>query len=386
MSNKKFKLSQVNVKRTINVTKTKLPALNAYIKYLKIIWKNNWITNNGELSVLLESKLKSFLGIKNLSLVNNGTTAMQIAFKALNLKGEVITTPFTFPATTNALIWQGLKPVFADIDRNTFNIDPKSVENRITKKTTAILGVHVFGNPCDVEVLEKIAKKYKIHLIYDSAHAFAVEYNGNSLFRYGEVNTLSFHASKIFHTIEGGAIISRDNKLDNQIKIIRNHGIKEFVGPIAVGVNAKMNEFEAAMGLCVLGLYEDERIKRKKIYDKYVEKFSNVLNVTLQHLHPNLTKYNYSYFPLVFNNQLMRDNIYDKLLKHKIYARKYYYNKSLKYRNYDIMNEVKYINDKLVNLPNASYVSHGVLCLPLFGDLNKIDILKIIELIKEELD
>src|SRR3989344_2770831 len=197
----------------INVTKTALPPINKYIKYLKKIWANNWVTNKGEFSIKLEQELEKFLKVKNLLAVSDGTTAMQLAYKALGLKGEVITTSFTFPATTNSLVWEGLQPVFADIDPETFNISPKEIEKKITKKTVAILAVHVFGNPCNVEEIERIAKKNSLKVIYDSAHAFGVDYKNKSVLNWGDVNTLSFHAAKIFHTVEGGGVISKSSKI-----------------------------------------------------------------------------------------------------------------------------------------------------------------------------
>src|SRR3989344_1959048 len=197
----------------INVTKTTLPSINKYIKYLKKIWANNWVTNKGKFVLDLELELEKYLKVKHLLAVSNGTVALRLAFKALGLSGEVITTSFTFPATTNALIWEGLKPVFADIDPETFNINPKEVEKKINKKTVAILAVHVFGNPCNVEELAELARKYNLKLIYDSAHAFGIEYKGKSILSWGDINTLSFHAAKIFHTAEGGAVISKDKKI-----------------------------------------------------------------------------------------------------------------------------------------------------------------------------
>lgn len=359
----------------INVTKTTLPPINKYIKYLKKIWANNWVTNKGEFVLKLEKELEDYLKIKNLSVVSNGTVAMQLAFKALGLKGEVITTPFTFPATTNALIWEGLKPVFADIDPQTFNIDPKEIEKKITKSTTAVLAVHVFGNPCDILAIEKIAKKHNLKVIYDSAHAFGVEYKGKSIFRWGDINTLSFHAAKNFHTVEGGAVITKDKKDNQKINLLRNHGIKTYDKVVLAGINAKMNELQAIMGLCVLEEFEKEIMKRKNIYQKYLSVFSKN-QVKLQKLNNNLTKYTYPYFPVCFNSQKARDRIFGVLLKNGIRARKYFY---------PPCHELPYIRYSSADLPHATKVSHTILCLPIYATLFNKDQENIIDLINKTL-
>lgn len=357
----------------INVTKTTLPPIDKYISYIRKIWANNWVTNKGEFVLALEKKLQNYLKVKNLLAVSNGTIAMQVAFKALNLKGEVITTPFTFPATTNSLIWEGLKPVFADIDPQTFNIDPKEIEKKITKETSAILAVHVFGNPCDVESIEKIAKKYNLKVIYDSAHAFAVEYKNKSVLLWGDINTLSFHATKIFHTIEGGAIISKDKKNNENINVLRNHGIKTYDQVIVAGINAKMNELQAIMGLCVLGDLEKNIKKREKLYKRYLTAFGGSQFKT-QKLNKNMSQYTYSYFPLCFKNQKIRDKVFKVLLKNGIRARKYFY---------PPCHELPYIKSPSSDLPNATRISHTILCLPLYADLSQKDQDKIIGLIQK---
>ena len=366
----------IDVRKTINVTKTTLPSLPKYVRYLKSIWKNNWITNRGELSIKLEKKLERYLRVKNLLVVANGTLALHLSFKALKLKGEVITTPFTFSATTNAIVWEGLTPVFADIDPNTFNIDPTHAEKKITKKTKAILAVHVFGNPCDNQRLTTIAKKHNLKLIYDAAHAFGIEERNKSILSWGDISSLSFHAAKMFHTAEGGAIITKNKKIYEQIELIRNHGIKEFIGPVELGTNAKMNELQAAMGLSVLDIFEKERLKRERIYKKYLSYFSQESKIKLQKLNPMLTKFTFPYFPIVFANEATRDHVYDKLLKKGIYSRKYFY---------PPLHELPYIKYKSKDLPNATIISHTILCLPLYGDLPIKIVEKIIKLIYKEL-
>ncbi|GAJ24082.1 unnamed protein product, partial [marine sediment metagenome] len=218
-----------------------LPKLEEYVKYLGKIWSTRWLTNGGEFVQLLEKKLEEYLRVKNLVLVTNGTVALQLALKAFELKGEVLTTPFTFAATTNVILWEGLTPVFADIDPETFNIDPNDVERKITEKTSAILAVHVYGNPCYVEELQQIASSYNLKLIYDAAHAFGVEYKKQSVLNYGGISTLSFHATKIFNTIEGGAIVVKDKELFEKLKLLRNHGIKSEEEVVLPGINAKMS-------------------------------------------------------------------------------------------------------------------------------------------------
>lgn len=360
----------------VNVTKTTLPPINKYIKYLKKVWANNWVTNKGEFSIKLEEKLKEYLKAKNLLVVSNGTVAMQLAFKALELKGEVITTPFTFPATTNSLIWEGLIPVFADIDPETFNVDPKEIEKKINKNTSAILAVHVFGNPCNVEDLEKLAKKYHLKVIYDAAHAFGIEYKDKSIISWGDIGTLSFHAAKVFHTVEGGAVITKDKVSYQKINLLRNHGIEYYDKVVLAGINAKMNELEAIMGLCVLEDFEKGIIRRKKIYQKYKEAFSSNFLLKLQKLSTNLTKYTYAYFPVCFPDEKVRDRIFKVLLKNGIRARKYFYPPS---------HELPYVNHEDYSLPNATMISHTILCLPLYASLATEDVNRIINLVNKEL-
>lgn len=359
----------------INVTKTYLPPLSLYIKYLRKIWKNNWVTNDGEFSQKLEAELKKFLQVRNIVLLGNGTLALQLTYKALDLKGEVITTPFTFPATTNSLIWEGMKPVFVDIDPNTFNIDPKEVEKKINKKTSAILAVHVFGNPCDVESLSKIAKKYNLKLIYDAAHVFGVEYKRKSILEWGNASTLSFHAAKTFHTIEGGAVISRNKTTRDRIKLFSNHGIKSKDEIVMPGINARMNEFEAVMGLLQLKSYRSRALKRKKIYDFYVSQFGKNPRLKLQSLNKNLTYFTYPYFPVCFENEKITKKVLGVLLRNTIIPRRYFY---------PSIHEFSYINKKY-NLKNSEKISHTILCLPLYEELSMQEASSIANLVDQVL-
>jgi dTDP-4-amino-4,6-dideoxygalactose transaminase len=250
----------------INVTKTYLPDKSKYIEYVNRIFKSGWLTNNGQFVQELEKRLADYLGVENLLVVTNGTLALQIAYRILGLKGQVITTPFTFIATVSSLVWEGLNPVFADINSDTFNISPELIEKKISKETSAILPVHVFGNACEVEQIENLAKQHKLKLIFDAAHAFGVRYKDSGILNFGDASILSFHSTKIFHTIEGGAVIFRDKKDYEKARLMINFGIAGYDIVKVLGINAKMNEFQAAMGLCILDDIEELIGKRKLHY------------------------------------------------------------------------------------------------------------------------
>lgn len=363
----------------INVTKSDLPELEEYIKYLKKIWSTKWLTNNGEFVQLLEKKLEEYLKVKNLILVSDGTLALHLALKAFSLKGEIITTPFTFAATTNAILWEGLTPIFADIDSETYNINPNDVEKKITDKTRAILAVHVYGNPCYIEKLQKIADNYKLKLIYDAAHAFGVEYKNQSVLNYGDISTLSFHATKVFNTIEGGAIVVKDKKLFEKLRLLRNHGIESEDVVILPGTNAKMNEFQAVMGLCNLENIHQKIRSRKKIYNYYKKELANT---TIKFQNLIASKYNYSYMPVLFQNKMERDKMFLELIKNGIKPRKYFYPLTVNF------NYFKDRDENLVekyNLSQALDISNRVLCLPLYPDLEIEIVEKIIYIIRKVL-
>ncbi|MEK6263539.1 MAG: DegT/DnrJ/EryC1/StrS family aminotransferase [Clostridium sp.] len=341
----------------INVTKTYLPELKKYEAYIEKIFKLGFVTNNGPLVKELQTRLEKYLGVKHILLVSNGTIALQIAYKLLEIKGEAITTPFSFVATTSSQIWQGINPVFADINKDTFNIDYKKIEEKISKNTSAIIPVHVFGNACDVEKIDEIANKYNLKVIYDAAHAFGVKYKGNSVLNYGDISTLSFHATKIFHTIEGGALVINDDELYDKARRIINFGISDSGHITEVGINGKMNEFQAAMGLCVLDDIDKIFENRKKVYDNYMNYLSK--NVIRQEQNIN-SSLNYCYFPTVFKNEENLLKVQAVLASENIYTRRYFY---------PSLNDLPYIKDKTLRAPNSEFISSRILCLPLYDSL-----------------
>ncbi|MGD0056673.1 MAG: DegT/DnrJ/EryC1/StrS family aminotransferase [Methanomassiliicoccales archaeon] len=360
----------------ITVTKSDLPPIEDYIRYLERIWSTHWLTNDGELCQLLRKRLEEYLRIKNLVLLSNGTLALQLALKAMDIKGEVITTPFTFAATTNSIVYEGARPVFADIDSETYNLDPEDVEKKITDETEAIMAVHVYGNPCDVERLGRIAKRNDLVLIYDAAHAFGVEYAGQSVLEFGDVSTLSFHATKVFNTIEGGAIVAADDAVVDKLRLLRNHGIRSETEVVLPGTNAKMNEFQAAMGLCNLERIDKSIESRKRIYDYYRK---NLPSGSLRFQRLTASRYNYIYMPVCFKNNYLRDRAYSELLKNGIRSRKYFFPLTV---HFDYLREKEPDSVGRYGLHRASDISGKVLCLPLYQDLSMNDVDRIIEIVK----
>ena len=342
--------------RMINVTKTYLPDKKKYISYIDKIYKSGWVTNNGPLVQELQVRLAEYLGVKNIVLVANGTIALEIAYRLLKLKGEVITTPFSFVATTSSLVSNGLKPIFADIDAKTLNIDCENIESVITEKTSAIVPVHVFGNACEVEYIEKIADKHNLKVIYDAAHAFGENYKGHSLLNYGDVSTLSFHATKIFHTIEGGALIINDDRLVQDAKYLINFGIDGPESVKALGTNAKMNEFEAAMGLCVLDDMELIKEEHQKLYERYFKALNGVVDIQIKN--DNCTN-NYSYFPILFKNEQQLIRVQKILNENGINPRRYFH-PSLDTLPYTQYSEV---------MPISRDVSSRIMALPMYSGL-----------------
>ena len=342
----------------INVTKTYLPNKEKYKKYIDEIYENGWLTNNGPLVQRLEKRLAQYLGVKNIILVSNGTVALEIAYRTLDIKGFAITTPFSFVATTSSLVTNNILPIFADIDPNSFNLDPKNIEKLITPNTSAIVPVHVFGNACEVEEIEKIANKHNLKVIYDAAHAFDVKYKDQSILSFGDISTLSFHSTKLFHSIEGGALIINDDELVQKARYLINFGIKNAEEIPELGTNAKMNEFEAAMGLCVLDDIEEIKQKRKDILENYRKELKGLVH--FQEQNENATE-NYSYFPVVFKTEEQLLKVQKALNEKDIFPRRYFY---------PSLDTLEYIEPKQ-ECKISRDISKRILCLPIYAELEK---------------
>ncbi len=358
----------------INVTKSFLPPIENYTKLLEGIWNRAHLTNNGPLLMELEEKLKDYFAAKHFIFLNNGTSAIQIAIKGLGITGEVITTPFSYVATTSSLVWENCEPVFADIDSNSLTIDPKLIEPLITAKTTAILATHVYGIPCDVEGIEKIAKKHKLKVIYDAAHAFGVNYNGKPLVNYGDASTLSFHATKLFHTTEGGGLVANDETIAHRFSYMRNFGHKGQEDFWGVGINAKNSEFHAAMGLCVFPYISEIIEKRKELSELYDRLLINTGIKISRPVVPKGTDYNYAYYPVIFENEAALLTVRDSLNAQYVYPRRYFY-PSLSTLNYV----------KKYEVPVSDEISRKVLCLPLYHGLELDQVKRICQVITQVL-
>ncbi len=357
----------------INVTKTYLPNKEKYQKYVNEIYANGWITNSGPLVRKLEKRLAEYLGVKNIVLVANGTVALEIAYRTLDLKDYAITTPFSFVATTSSLVTNGLKPIFADIDPSTLMIDPSKIEALITPNTSVIVPVHVFGNTCDVEAIDEIAKKHHLKVVYDGAHAFGVKYRGESLLSYGDISTLSFHATKLFHTIEGGAlIINDDDALVQKARYLINFGIENSESIPELGTNAKMNEFEAAMGLCMLDEMEAILQQRKAIYKRYAEALDGLVQTQSQNPH---STQNYGYFPILLKDETQTLKIQKALNEKQIFPRRYFY---------PSLDTLSYIEPKQY-MPISREISKRILALPMYPELAEEEQSLILDIIKNNL-
>lgn len=352
----------------IPVTKSFFPTQELYNKYLTRIWDNEWLTNRGELVLELEQKLKDFLEIKNVFVTTNGTLPLQMALKNLKEGGEIITTPFSYIATTSSIIWENYKPIFVDIHPEFLSIDETKIEEAITSKTRAILATHVFGNPCAIEAIDKIAKKYDLKVIYDAAHCFGVRYNGKSVFHYGDISTCSFHATKIFHSGEGGAIFCNDDELFAKLFYSHNFGHN---GPLhfhGLGINAKMSELQAAMGLSVWESLDEIFESRKDIVELYRQKL-DLANVSLLKLREN-TQWNYSYFPVIFKNEEKLLKCMKALNEKDIFPRRYFY---------PSLNTLKFTGD--FKMPVSEDIASKILCLPLYKGLQLEEVNKIVNII-----
>lgn len=355
------KVIDFQVEKEIPVTKPFMPPILEYMEYLKGAWEREYITNNGPLVQKLEKELKNYLGVPWLKYVSNGTIALQLAIKALDLKGEIITTPFSYVATTSSIVWENCTPVFADINPETLNIDPNSIEEVITDKTSGIIATHVFGNPCDVEAIKGIAQKYDLKVIYDAAHCFGTRYKEESIFNFGDISTTSFHATKLFHTVEGGAIVTKDPELDYKVSQMRNFG---HAGPgnfDMVGINGKNSEFHAAMGLCNLH-YVDEVLKtRKKQGRIYSYLIDNIAGIKTQSIKKN-TDYNFAYFPVIFASEKKVIQVQEALEKINVAPRRYFH---------PSLNKLKYVEKE--NAPIAESISKRILCLPMYHTLDAFE-------------
>lgn len=366
--------------KLIPVTQPFLPELNEFVPYLEKIWENRWLTNNGPFHQELEAKLAEYLGVEYVSLFNNATIALITALQAMRIHGEVITTPYSFVATSHSIMWNGLEPVFVDIDPTTFNIDPAKIEAAITPRTTAIMPVHCYSNPCDVEAIQKIADNYGLKVIYDAAHAFGVDYKGESLLKWGDLSILSFHATKVFNTFEGGAIISPDAKTKQCIDRLKNFGIADELTVTAPGINGKMSEINAAFGLVQLKHIDQAMAQRQAIDERYRAELAEVTGITL-YRHDAHANSNFSYFPILVEEDypLSRDELYEKLKSHGILSRRYFYPLISNMPMYRCLP-----SSDLAYLPQANILTKKVLCLPIYADLDKDSLDIIVKLIAGE--
>lgn len=348
------------MKKMIPITKPFMPPAAEYQAYLNGIWEREWLTNNGPLVQELEQKLKTYLGLEQLLFVGNGTVALQFAIRALELSGEIITTPFSYIATTSSIVWEDCKPVFVDIDPATLNIDPALIEASLTSETTAILATHVFGNPCDIDAIMKVAKRYNLKVIFDAAHCFGSEYRGKSVYRYGDISTASFHATKVFQTVEGGAVITKDPKLHKAMDFMRNFGHDGPENYSGVGINGKNSELHAAMGLCNL-VYADRVLASRKKQTLYYDELLNELDARRPDLLPD-AKRNHSYYPLIFDHESIVIEIQKALKKNEIFTRRYFY---------PSLTQLDYIAPQ--SSPVCSELAARILCLPIYYDLREQD-------------
>ena len=352
-----------------------MPEFEEYIEEIRELWDTHWLTNMGSKHKSLESQLLDYLKVPNITLFTNGHLALECIIAALNLRGEVITTPFTFASTTHAIVRNGLKPVFCDINPDDYTIDVEKIESLITEKTSAIIPVHVYGNVCDVEAIDRIAKKHNLKVIYDAAHTFGVTVNGQGIGTFGDASMFSFHATKVFNTIEGGAVTYNDSSIKQVLNDLKNFGI---TGPETVeyvGGNAKMNEFQAAMGICNLRHVNGEIIKRKKVVERYIENLKDITGIQLSKKQVDVES-NYAYFPVVFDGYKMtRDEVFVKLKDNDIVARKYFYPLTNSFECYKDRYDVD-------ETPVAKYIAERVLTLPLYADLALEDVDRICEIIK----
>lgn len=371
-------MSALNTK-PITVTQPCLPPLEEFIPYLEGIWENKWLTNNGPLHEQLEQELAGYLGVKYLSLFSNGTLALISALQALKIQGEVITTPFSFVATTHSLWWNKITPVFVDIEPDYLNLDPAGIEAAITPRTTAIMPVHVYGNPCKVDEIQRIADKYGLKVIYDAAHAFGVKMNGNSVLNFGDLSVLSFHATKVYSTIEGGAVICHSAEMKHHLDNLKNFGFQDEIVVEEPGINAKLNEVQAAYGLLQLKYVDGFMARRKEITELYRTLLKDVSGIRYLSDMEHVT-HGYSYFPILVDTEqygMSRDALYHKLRENNIFSRRYFYPLISTFEPYNTLP-----SSNAGNIPIATIAAEQVICLPIYVELQEEDIIRICSIIK----
>ena len=364
----------------IYVTRPVFPTIEEVTAKLQDIWAAKWLTNNGPQHSMLEKELTQFLKVPYLSLFNNGTIALMVACQSLRLSGEVITTPFTFAATPHVLSWNNIAPIFCDIDAETMNIDAEKIESMITPHTTAILAVHVFGTPCNVEKIQEIANRYGLKIIYDAAHAFGVEIGGRGIGNFGDISMFSFHATKLYHTVEGGALVHGDKNLKQRIDLLKNFGIKNEEEVVMPGINGKLDEIRAAIGRIMLNYVAEENQKRIALHKIYNEEFANVEGLKLMPVIAENVKRNYQYYVIRIDEKIFgrsRDEVYDEFKNFNVYTRKYFHPLCSDYTCYRQLNSAR-----AENLPVANIVGQQVLSLPMYGGLSENDVRKICAILK----
>ena len=369
----------LDMQNEINVTQSSMPTMNEYIDEIQSIWSNHWLTNMGEKHEKLRERLEEYLKVNNIELLTNGHMALELSLQAMNLQGEVITTPFTFASTTHAIVRNGLEPVFCDIDPVTYTIDVTKIEKLITDRTCAIMPVHVYGNVCNIEEIDRIAQKYSLKVIYDAAHSFGVTYKDQGVGNYGDASCFSFHATKVFNTIEGGAVCYHNKEFGQKLYELKNFGIHGPEEVEAVGANAKMNEFCAAMGLCNLRHIDEEIKKRKKIVEVYRSRLEGIEGLQLNVAQENV-KSNYAYFPVIFWEKefgATRNEVFNALAESGIGARKYFY---------PLTNSFACFHGKfdIDQTPTARRIAERVLTLPLYADLDESDVHRICDIVLQE--
>jgi dTDP-4-amino-4,6-dideoxygalactose transaminase len=364
--------------QVITVTSPLLPSLDDFIPYLQDIWQRKWLTNNGHYHKELERALCEYLKVPNICLFTNGTLPLMCALQALRITGEVITTPYSFVATTHALWWNGIKPVFVDIDPDTCNIDVNKIEAAITPHTTAIMPVHCYGTPCDMDAIQEIADKYGLKVIYDAAHAFGVEKDGKSVLNAGDMSTLSFHATKVYNTIEGGALICHDEKTKQRIDYLKNFGFAGETTVVAPGINGKMDEVRSAYGLLNLKQVDAAIEARRQVAIQYREGLENVKGIRFMNDSPNV-RHNNAYFPIFVDAEeygMTRDELYFKMKEHNVLGRRYFYPLISEFSSYKGLDSAK-----MENLPVAHKIANEVICLPMYAGLTEEDVNKVVEII-----